>query len=227
MARSFYYGTDWALYNGSMNFVQQIVDSPETYGLSQEQADAYQLVADAYANAYVTATTPATRTAGTVALKREWKLKIRRATARLAKIIDGTERVNDQEKVNLGLSLNHAGGPVQQPGKPDQFSAELSGIGSITLKWKCNHPTRTRGVIYFISRKIEGESDFVHIGHSGKKQYTDFTVPSGVPAVSYRVQAVRSTTASDYANFEVRFGVCPSMRSLAAAAMNLQNKQAA
>lgn len=205
MGRSFFYGTELRLYLGSKSFLEQIGEAPETFGLSQAQVDDYAIVVEAYSIAYRAWAPRNSRTAAKVVGKNHCKLALRRATARLAKIIDGTESVSDARKLDLGLALQRTGGPGQTPGTPVDFTVELSAIGSIMLKWKCHHPGRASGVIYLVSRRIDGDGAFVPLGFSGKKRFVDCTIPPGTIAATYRVQAVRSNAAGNSTDHRVQF----------------------
>lgn len=95
--------------------------------------------------------------------------------------------------------------PVVTLGTPTDFTVALEGDGSLVLKWKCVSP-RATGMTYEVWRALAGSSDFVYIGGSGNKKFTDPTVPAGSASVAYRVRAVRSTATGPWANFTVYFG---------------------
>lgn len=105
MDRSFFYGTDAEIAAGSANFSTRITATPAAYGLVAAQATAYAAVNAAYQTAYTTAITPATRTKGAVAAKNDAKDALRAMASDLAKIIDGTPTVTDQQKIDLGLAI--------------------------------------------------------------------------------------------------------------------------
>jgi hypothetical protein len=97
--------------------------------------------------------------------------------------------------------------PVPPPGTPTDFTATLNPDGSLKLKWKCANPAGSSGTIYQVSRKVGTAGAFTVVGGSGLKTFDDATVPAGVAAVTYQVQAVRSTAAGVPAQFVVNFGV--------------------
>ncbi len=103
--------------------------------------------------------------------------------------------------------------PVGTPGTPTGFSASLGADGALGLKWKCVNPVGSVGTIYQVWRRINGAGtggasvDFAYLGGSGMKRFTDSTVPAGSAAVTYQVQAVRSTAVGPWAQFNVNFGV--------------------
>ena len=99
--------------------------------------------------------------------------------------------------------------PMPAPGQPYGFTVALNALGALTLKWKCNNPSGSQGTVYQIWRKIGPPSTeaLVYIGGSGKKEFTDATLPAGSMAVTYQIQAARSTAVGPWATFKVHFGV--------------------
>ena len=104
--------------------------------------------------------------------------------------------------------------PVGTPGTPTSFAASLGADGALGLKWKCVNPIGSVGTIYQVWRRINGTGgtggasvDFAYLGGSGTKSFTDSTVPAGSAAVTYQIQAVRSTAVGPWAQFNVNFGV--------------------
>jgi hypothetical protein len=96
--------------------------------------------------------------------------------------------------------------PVPAPGTPSDFKVELFQDGSLELQWKCNNPAGSAGTIYQIWRRNEPEGTFVYLGGAGEKKFTDATIPAGSSAVTYQIQAVRSTAVGAWAQFNVNFG---------------------
>jgi hypothetical protein len=98
--------------------------------------------------------------------------------------------------------------PIGEPGKPTQFSIELSSVGSLTLRWKCKNPKGSVGTMYQIWRRIApptGTGQLTQLGVSGEKKFVDYTLPAGASEVMYQVQAFRSTKAGPWAQFNVNF----------------------
>ena len=222
MSRSFYYGTEAQLYQGSQAFTAKIDSDPQRYGLVEQQCMEYAAVALAYADAYFACSHPATRTRSKRFAKLEAKRALCDATAALVKIINGMAGVTDPERLNLGLSIVESPRPSQRPGTPDAFSIELSQLGMLTLKWTCANPQR--GVMYIVSRSIGGSSGgaFEYLGVTGERRFVDATIPAGATAIVYRVQAVRLKKVGEPAQFNVNFGtngrqLPTSMRSRLAA----------
>jgi hypothetical protein len=96
--------------------------------------------------------------------------------------------------------------PVGPPGTPYQFKVFLNPAdGSLKLTFKCDNPSG--GTIYEVSRRNGGSGAFTPIGSSGKREFTDPTIPAGTTSVAYRIQAARSTLKGAPADFTVNFGV--------------------
>lgn len=201
--RSFFYGTDAEMDNGSASFVAKILAEPEAYGLVEADAQGYQEIQQLYAAAYFAAVSPETRTKSRVTAKNEAKENLRLASARLASVINGKAFVTDAQKIALGLNVRKAPSPAQRPETPYGFTIELGTIGEIRLRWKNRKAT---GCVYDIQRQINGTGDPVMIGRTGKKRFVDQTVPAGTSKIQYRVQAVRSTGASDWGIINVFIG---------------------
>lgn len=209
MGRSFFTGTEDQLYTGSNSFSAQISATPTAFGLTADQAAAYAALNATWEAAYLAAKAPETRTKGAVAAKNSAKLALRQMASDLAKIIDGTATVTDQQKADLGLSVRGTPGPVGPPGTPGEFRVTLSADGTLDLGWRCKNPRGCVGVMYQLYRRI-GTGEFTYIGGTGTRRFTDTTVPAGVTGVTYQIRAVRSTSMGPSAQFNVNFGVTPS-----------------
>ncbi len=205
MSRSFFTGNDAELYSGSAAFSAQITATPTAFGLTAPLAAEYAALNDAYAAAWLAATDPEQRTKGKVREKNSAKVALRRKASELAKLIDGTASVTDAQRDNLGLSVRNVPGPVGNPATPTSCVAEFTGDGSVRLKWKCENPRGCIGVMYQVWRKA-GAGEFEFLGGVGEKKFVDNTIPPGASPITYKVQAVRSTSASDWATFVISFG---------------------
>jgi len=115
MADSFFYGTDAEMASGSANFSTRITATPTAYGLVAAQAISYAAVNAIYQTTYTTAITPVTRTKGAVEAKNQAKVNLKAAASDLAKIIDGTPTVTNQQKIDLGLSIRFTPSPIPAP----------------------------------------------------------------------------------------------------------------
>jgi hypothetical protein len=111
MNKSFFNGTDAQLYTGSNFFSQKIDQTPELFGLTKDQASLYASVNATYATAYLKAIDPDTRTKANVRGKNTARAALRTAASNLAKIIDGTPTVTDEQKIELGLAVRRKPSP--------------------------------------------------------------------------------------------------------------------
>jgi hypothetical protein len=96
--------------------------------------------------------------------------------------------------------------PVGPPGTPTKFKVEVDQSGALILSFACANPAGAGGTTYLIARQV-GSGEFVTLGATGKKKFTDDTLPAGTAAVTYRVTAQRSTAQGLPAEFTVKFGV--------------------
>jgi hypothetical protein len=94
--------------------------------------------------------------------------------------------------------------PAPPPGKPSDFTVSLEETGALNLAWKCTNPAG--GTIYQIYRRVGATGEFVFLGATGSKTFVDNTVPAGSSALTYQIQAVRSTSVGAWAQFNVNFG---------------------
>ncbi|MGB7157659.1 MAG: hypothetical protein WBD40_06310 [Tepidisphaeraceae bacterium] len=101
--------------------------------------------------------------------------------------------------------------PIGKPGKTSSLSVELSGDGSLRLSWKCKHPRGAKGTMYQVYRALGYDGEPVFLGATGKKKFTDATIPAGTRTVIYRIVAVRSTARGSVAEFPVNLGVSGKM----------------
>jgi hypothetical protein len=87
--------------------------------------------------------------------------------------------------------------PVPPPGQATDFGVTLGGSGELVLSWKAQHPAGSDRVVYFIGRKLPGESTFAIVGAVGEREFTDASVPSSAAGVgvTYQVTAQRGQVA--------------------------------
>jgi hypothetical protein len=128
-----------------------------------------------------------------------------------------------QVYIRSWLPLPKKASPVGVPGRPTEFKVELDAIGQIQLRWKCKNPANAEGTVYEIFRSINGGPK-VFLAVTGKKKFTDETLPAGAARAMYRVTAVRSTKRGPAGSYLVSFGgggggavVTPTFRTRAAA----------
>jgi hypothetical protein len=114
MARNFFDGTEAELYTGSQSFAAKITATPSAFGLSAAQASSYSALDAAWSAAYLVAKDPDTRTKAKIAAKNLAKDNVRRMASELAKIVQATPTVTNEQRVELGLNV-----PAQrQPNPP-------------------------------------------------------------------------------------------------------------
>ena len=101
--------------------------------------------------------------------------------------------------------------PIGKPGQSTGLSTTLRADGSLHLTWKCRHPRGAKGTIYQVYRAAGVNGDVAVLGASGKKRFTDATVPAGTRTLVYRIVAVRSTARGEMAEFPVNLGVSGTM----------------
>jgi hypothetical protein len=206
MGRSFFTGSYAALYAGSNNFSTKISATPTAFGLSAPQATAYAALNDAYAAAYLAAETIETRTRGTVQARNDAAEPLVNMASDLAKIIEGTATVTNQQRIDLGLSVRKTPEPIAAPGTCSNFKVKLLADGSIDMTWRANNPTGMSGVTYQVWRRFGSEGEFAYAGATGLKQYIDADIPAGTQQVQYQIRGIRPTAAGAWAQYNVNFG---------------------
>jgi hypothetical protein len=109
------------------------------------------------------------------------------------------------------------GSPVGEPGTPFKFEFSIDDNGALHLTWKCKNPRGSVGTMYQVYREVDGSGEMAFLGTTGKKQFTDATVPQGAKTIVYKVRAMRSTKVGQSATFNVSFGVDRAVRKMIAA----------
>ena len=206
-ANNFFNGTDAELYSGSNAFAAKITASPTSYGLVAGQATSYGTLNTTFATNYLAAIDPTTRTKAKVEAKNVAKAALKANAQALARIIQATPSVTNEQKLDLGVNVRATPSPVGPPGTPFKLVVTLNPDGSLAMTWKCNNPAS--GVIYNIYRSLDA-ADPVFIGGSGKRQFIDATVPAGTATIQYQIQAVRTTATGVPGEFIVKLGVTSS-----------------
>ncbi len=229
MGSSFYLSrTNAQLYTGSQTFSDLINASATTYGLTTAQALSYQTLNDDFAAKYLLSQAPETRTKGTIQARNDAKILLKQKAAELAKIVDATPTVTNQQKIDLGLAVRATPAPAPAPGTCSDFKAELLGDGSVQSTWKANNPTGLSGVTYQVWRRFGSEGEFSFIGASGEKKFVDSTIPAGTPQVQYQIRGIRPTAAGAWAQFNVNFGMAVGGAAMASVVqMKVEPKLAA
>lgn len=100
-------------------------------------------------------------------------------------------------------------GSAPPPGKPTRFEAELLPGGAVRLRWVCRNPRGTQGTIYLVQRQLLPGGAVETLGTTGRKRFTDDTLPRGggeSGEVVYCVTAMRSTRRGAMGKFFVKLG---------------------
>ena len=92
------------------NLRRLVLESPDAYDLTEQEAAAFAQVDDALQAAYRAATAPGTRTTPAVAAKNEARADAERAARRLSMRVKGSSRVSEAQKVELGINPRTRGG---------------------------------------------------------------------------------------------------------------------
>jgi hypothetical protein len=191
---------------GSNVFSTKISATPTAYGLTAGQASNYASLNGTFQTAYQAVLDPATKTKATVSTKNTAREPLRQSASSLAKIINGTPTVTDSQKIDLGLAVGAQPSPRPAPGTPFKFNVQLQSDGSLLLGWKCNNPKGASGTMYQVFRRTGSSGDFTYLGGAGTRSFLDDSIPAGTSLVTYRIQAVRSTSVGDWAEYNVNFG---------------------
>jgi hypothetical protein len=75
---------------------------------------------------------------------------------------------------------------------------KLLNNGSLELRWTARHPKGSRGVLYFVRRKLEGQRQWTTLGTSASNRFIDKTLPNGAAEARYSIQAQRGDKRSPW-----------------------------
>jgi len=95
--------------------------------------------------------------------------------------------------------------PLPPPGKPYAPRVDLLPGGALQLRWRCQNPARSAGVVYEIQRCADGGAA-VYLGTVGRRRFIDTTLPAGTAAALYTVTPLRSTARGEGEVFPVYLG---------------------
>ncbi len=93
------------LFQWSMLLSQKLVESPDEYGVTLQDAAAYQTVWNAFAQAYEVANTPETRSTPYITVKNDRKKELLRATRPLVARLQTWSGMSDEKRSTLGLRV--------------------------------------------------------------------------------------------------------------------------
>lgn len=206
MGRSFFTGTYDELYHGSNTFSTLINGDPPEYGVTPAQALSYANLNSAYAAAFLIAKAPETKTTPAIQARNDAAIPLREMASDLAKVIDGTPGVTNQQKLDLGLNVRKTPEPVAAPGTSSDFAVQVLPDGTVVLTWKCNNPPGAIGTTYNVFRRTTPSGPFDFLGTAGQRRFIDATLPANAAQITYQIQAVRSTAIGANAQFLVNFG---------------------
>lgn len=127
MAANFLPARDTVLQAWAVNFSARITAAPTVYGLVVGDATALALLVTTYTNALTTATTPSTRTSGTVLAKNTAKVQMVADIRVLAKRIQANPAVTPQMRNDLGLPIHSL---VPSPVPPPSTAPALT-LGAV------------------------------------------------------------------------------------------------
>lgn len=106
--------------------------------------------------------------------------------------------------------------PAPAPGKPTDFEVLLLDGGSLEVTFECDNQGEG-GVTYEVSRRDSAlpGTPFHFVVNALERRFTDDTIPNGTGAVTYRVQAIRSTGRGYAAERTITFGAGNSAQVVA------------
>lgn len=89
--------------------------------------------------------------------------------------------------------------PVGPPATPTNLTGAIDASGILTIAWKATATGPTSGIVFQVSRKRFNENAFTLVGSTFDTAFADNTFDAASGPYSYRVQAVRGSTASGFA----------------------------
>ena len=193
------------------NWNTRIASGFATFALTSVQAAAFTAVYtpwNAAWNALVASRESGVRSESLTSDKNAARNAMLPVLRELYAIVQSSLAVSDGNKNLLGVKVRSAhGSPVPAPGAVSNFTATINGDGSLTIGWKSANPAGAQGTMYQVWRRVGTAGAFAYCGGTGAKTFVDATVPPGTTCLCYQVQAVRSTAAGPWAQFNVNFGV--------------------
>jgi hypothetical protein len=145
------------------NFNEHIVASPTVYGLTAAQAAGYTVTFEAFQSAYGVVQNPETRTKSKVAAKNNAKKDLIAATRELARIVQATPGLTDEQKIDLGLKPRDIEPtPVPPPQWPPVLTVAATMGQRVTLRLRDlkNQDKRAKPV------GVSGAAVFSYVGET-------------------------------------------------------------
>jgi hypothetical protein len=172
VGRNFLPWTDAGLLTWAGHLSQKVSDDPAAYGLSADAAADLAAKQAAYAAAYAAAVNPATRGLSTVFAKSTAKSELSAYCRVVARQIQGTSTVTDQQRVNLGLPVrSRSATPIPRPA--DAPTVVLGPAVGRTLRvrlFDAANPTRRGRPV-----AVDGAAVFTHVGPTSPPELSDWT----------------------------------------------------
>ena len=98
--------------------------------------------------------------------------------------------------------------PAPAPSQPTDFRAELIAGGAVKITWKAPNPSGAAGTLWFINRKLSGESTFTQVGVSGSRSFVDTTIPASSGGGMYIIHGQRGNSVGEQSlPFVIELGV--------------------
>jgi len=172
MAHDFIPRRDAAFRDWSRVFSEAINSTPEAFRLTPQQAADYAALNDAYAAALQVASEPNTRTTVTVSAKKTARRNAEREARRLARLIQATKGITNDQRAQLGLTVRDAHmTPVAQPTQPPTLFVKLRFGSTIRVTLRERDSSR--------SGKPEGVAGAIvlsYVGDSPPAELSDWTL---------------------------------------------------
>jgi hypothetical protein len=192
MPKGFLPNSDRGLLLWANNFAQKINDSPSEVGLSVEQCEAFQAVADSYAQALKWAITPATRTRPAVQRKNDCREELRSAARALAPIIQAHPGVNDGMRISLGLTVRaRKGSPIGKPQTAPTLEVLAAQNRRVRIRLRNLDPEGSRckpanvigaTILMCVSEQFPSDLAAWSFARNTTKSRLDIRLPGSVPA---------------------------------------------
>lgn len=114
-----------------------------------------------------------------------------RATALEESALYALAGLEPPRKVGQGGSTK---GP---PGMPVEIRSTIDNLGRINLSWNATDAAPSRGAIFQICRKLDGESIYSTISAVQGRKFTDADIPPGTRSASYIIRGYRGNQAGE------------------------------
>jgi hypothetical protein len=161
MASDFLPKRESELLTWSTNFSLKITAAPTDYGLVAAQATAYAALHSTFSAAYLAANDPSTRTPSSIVAKDTAKDALIANARSLARIVQATPTVTDEQKSDLGLTVRDVGpSPINPPADAPGMDIVSAVVRTVKIRLHDSaNPTR-RGK----PAGVAGASVFSYVG---------------------------------------------------------------